>query len=93
MDKKKEHKKDDKKDPKEQKIKAIMPPVQVLSAVGAGDSTVAGFILAYSQGKDLLECVRFACAAGTAAVLTPGTELCHRSAFEKILPDVIISSL
>lgn len=76
-----------------QKIKAVAPPVKIESTVGAGDSTVAGFILAYSQGKDLPECVRFACAAGTAAVKTPGTELCHRDAFEKILPDVAISFL
>jgi 6-phosphofructokinase 2 len=76
-----------------QKIKAVGPPVEVLSPVGAGDSTVAGFILAYSQGKDLSECVRYACAAGAAVVQTPGTELCHRAAFEKILPDVDISFL
>ena len=78
---------------KEQKIKAVAPPVEVESTVGAGDSVVAGFILAHSQGKDLEDCVRLACAAGTATAQTPGTELCHREEVEKILPSIKISSL
>jgi 1-phosphofructokinase family hexose kinase len=78
---------------KEQKIKAIAPPIEVESTVGAGDSVVAGFILAHSQGKNLEECVRLGCAAGTATARTPGTELCHRGEVEKILPSVAISKL
>lgn len=78
---------------KEKKIKAVAPPVEVESTVGAGDSAVAGFILAHSQGKDLIECVRLACAAGTATAQTPGTELCHRTEVEEILPLVNIMSL
>ena len=75
----------------EQKIKAIAPPVKVGSTVGAGDSTLAGFVLAHSQGKSLTECVRLACAAGTATAMTPGTELCHKEELEKILTQVEIS--
>ena len=78
---------------KEEKIKAVVPPVEVESTVGAGDSAVAGFILAHSQGKNLVECVRLSCAAGTATAKTPGTELCHRTGVEKILPLVEISIL
>ena len=78
---------------KEEKIKAVVPPVEVESTVGAGDSAVAGFILAHSRGKNLVECVRLACAAGTATAKTPGTELCHRTGVEKILPLVEISIL
>ena len=78
---------------KEQKIKAVAPPVEVESTVGAGDSSVAGFILAHSRGKDLEECVRLACAAGAATAQTPGTELCHREEVEKIFPTVVISKL
>jgi 6-phosphofructokinase 2 len=76
-----------------EKIKGVAPPVEVESTVGAGDSSVAGFILAHSQGKDLSECVRLACAAGTATAQTPGTELCHRQEVEKILPLVQVSVL
>ena len=78
---------------KEQKIKAAAPPVVVESTVGAGDSAVAGFVLAHAQGKVLAECLRLACAAGTATAQTPGTELCHRSEVEKLLPLVQISDL
>lgn len=78
---------------KERKIKGVAPPVQVDSTVGAGDSAVAGFVLAHSRGEDLEECVRLACAAGTASAQTPGTELCHRSDVEKLLPLVQISNL
>jgi 6-phosphofructokinase 2 len=76
-----------------QKIKAIAPPVEVDSTVGAGDSVVGGFVLAHSRGKDLADCMRLACAAGTATAQTPGTELCHRAAVEAILPSVELSFL
>ena len=75
------------------KLKAIAPPVEVDSTVGAGDSVVGGFVLAHSQGKDLADCVRLSCAAGTATAQTPGTELCHRIDVEDILPKVQISNL
>ena len=78
---------------KERRIKAVAPPIEVESTVGAGDSVVAGFILAHSQGKDLEGCIRLACAAGTATAQTPGTELCHRDEIEKILPSIKVSDL
>jgi 6-phosphofructokinase 2 len=77
----------------EQKIKAVAPPVEVDSTVGAGDSVVGGFVLAHSRGKDLAECMRLACAAGTATAQTPGTELCHRADVEAILPRVELSKV
>ncbi len=73
--------------------KAIAPPVEVDSTVGAGDSVVGGFVLAFSQGKDLADCVQFACAAGTATAQTPGTELCHRVDVEDILSRVQLSNI
>jgi len=74
-------------------IKAVAPPVEVESTVGAGDSTVAGFVRAHSQGKSLKECVRLACAAGTATARTPGTELCHHADVQQIIEQVEISLL
>ena len=60
------------------------PLVPIKSKVGAGDSTVAGMVLALSQGKSLREAVRFGVAAGAAAVMTPGTELCRREDAERL---------
>jgi 6-phosphofructokinase 2 len=49
---------------------------------------VAGITLRLSQGHSVLQAVRFGVAAGAAAVMTPGTELCRRedaeSLYEKI---------
>jgi 6-phosphofructokinase 2 len=78
---------------KKEKIKGMAPPISVDSAVGAGDSAVGGFVLGHSQGKDLVDCLRLACAAGTASAQTPGTELCHRVDVEKLLSRVQISNL
>lgn len=60
------------------------PTVKIRSKVGAGDSTVAGIVLGLSQGKDLSDAVRFGVAAGSAAVMTDGTELCHRKDTEQL---------
>ena len=49
------------------------PHIQALSTIGAGDSTIAGFISAYGRGGDLTECLRTAVSFGSAACLLPGT--------------------
>jgi len=52
--------------------------------VGAGDSMVAGIVLALERGREPEDAVRFGVAAGAAAVMTPGTELCRRADVERI---------
>lgn len=54
------------------------PAVKVRSAVGAGDSMVAGIVAGLMDGRDLPAALRLGVAAGAAAVMTPGTELCRR---------------
>ena len=75
------------------RLQATSPPVDTESTVGAGDSVVAGFVLAHSRGLEPVECLRWGCAAGAATALTPGTELCHRPEVEKILPQVQVTRL
>ncbi len=75
------------------RLKAAAPAVDVESTVGAGDSAVAGFILAHSRGKSLDECLRLSAAAGTATAKTPGTELCHRDTVEELLPRVTVEEI
>lgn len=60
------------------------PTVKIRSKVGAGDSTVAGIVLALSQGKSIADAVAFGVAAGSAAVMTEGTELCRREDTERL---------
>ncbi len=72
-------------------FKAVPPPVKVRSAVGAGDCTIAGLALKLARGEPLIEACRLAVAMGTAAVLTPGTELAHRADVGKLLPQIKVS--
>jgi len=74
-------------------LKAIPPQVEVRSTVGAGDSTIAGLVLKLNEGLDIEEACRWAVAAGTAATLTPGTELCRREDVERLLHKVKIKRL
>jgi 6-phosphofructokinase 2 len=60
------------------------PTVPIESRVGAGDSMVGGLVLALSRGRPLPDAVRFGVAAGAAAVMTPGTELCRRADTERL---------
>jgi len=62
------------------------PTVQVRSAVGAGDSMVAGIAVGIQRGLDLIESVALGVAAGTAAVLTDGTDLCQQDDVGRLLP-------
>ena len=56
----------------------IIPPAVIRkSAVGAGDSMVAGMVLSLSGNKNLIETVKYGVACGTAATMNPGTELCR----------------
>jgi len=73
---------------KESLIKAVSPSVKVRSKVGAGDCTIAGLALKLAYGEPLLEARRLAVAMGTAAVLTSGTELCHKADVERLLPQI-----
>ncbi|PTB18943.1 phosphofructokinase [Trinickia symbiotica] len=52
-------------------------PVNVVSAVGAGDSFLAAMVWALDHDANAEEALRYAIAAGCAAVLRPGTALCH----------------
>ena len=52
---------------------ATPPHVSVLSTIGAGDSTIAGFIASYAQGNSPEECLRTGVSYGTSACLLEGT--------------------
>lgn len=52
-------------------------PVRVTSAVGAGDSFLAAMVWALSEGWTTSDAFRLGVAAGAAAAMTPGTELCR----------------
>lgn len=66
-------------------IDYIVPPtVKQSSTVGAGDSMLGSLILSLSRGEGLHEALKWGVAAGTAATITPGTELCRKKDVENI---------
>jgi 6-phosphofructokinase 2 len=60
------------------------PTVRIRSAVGAGDSMVGGIVAALAGGRPLAEAIRYGVAAGAAAVMTDGTQLCRRDDVERL---------
>lgn len=61
------------------------PRIEPVSAVGAGDSMTAAFVAAALDGCTGPEQLRRAVAAGAAALLTPGTELCRAQDYQMLL--------
>jgi len=64
---------------------ADAPKVKALSTVGAGDSMLSACAIALSQNKPLPEILLSAVAAGTAAVMSEGTNLFSAEDFEGLL--------
>lgn len=69
------------------------PVIRALSTIGAGDSSIAGFVAAAAQGKTKRECLRTAVAFGTAACLTGGTLPPKTEDIDMILEQVKIMEL
>ncbi len=69
------------------------PEVKVENTIGAGDSSVAGFIFGLITGKDLKESLIYAAAAGTATTMRQGTALSRKEDFFKLIPQVRLNIL
>lgn len=65
-------------------IQSGAPTVKKRSTVGAGDSMVAGMVLALSKGLSLKEVLQYGIATGTATTMNPGTELCRKQDVERL---------
>lgn len=59
--------------------------VPVKSKIGAGDSFVAGYVLALARGWAEPEALSYGVAAASAAVMTPATELCRLTDTEALV--------
>ena len=60
-------------------LRLTSPPVEARSAVGAGDSFVGAMTWALAGGYPVIEAFAYGIAAGAAAAMTPGTELCRQA--------------
>ena len=74
-------------------VYAAVPPVEVKSTVGAGDSSLAGFIVSFVKGGGLADCVRMAAACGTDAAMQDGTTVASKESSAALLDRVKIEEL
>lgn len=74
-------------------LRAPALPIDAASAVGAGDSFLGGMVWALASGNDLEEAFRYGVAAGSAALLTPGTQLCRRDDVMRLYGQVALNPL
>lgn len=68
-------------------------PVEVASTIGAGDSFLAGLVLAIARGEALAGALAQGIAASAAALLTSGTALCRLDDVQRLLPQVRVQAL
>jgi 6-phosphofructokinase 2 len=69
-------------------VRIAAPTVTMKNRAGAGDSMVAGIVVALQRGATIEEAARFGIAAGSAAVMMPGTELCRREDAERLFEEM-----
>lgn len=67
--------------------------VELVSAVGAGDSFVGALTWSLASGHDLEQAFRYAVAAGSAALLTPGTGLSRAEDVLRLYDEVALERL
>lgn len=64
-------------------------PVEACSAVGAGDSFLAGMVYGFAGGGTPDEAFRLGLAGGAAAVLSCGSELCKPEDLKRLVGDAV----
>jgi 6-phosphofructokinase 2 len=64
---------------------AIPPEVDIVNTIGAGDSSIAGYVYGLVNGFEPQKALACAVAAGAATVMRAGTALCTREDFAKLL--------
>jgi tagatose 6-phosphate kinase len=69
------------------------PPLAIKSAVGSGDSTVAGITYGLTHGFAFEEAIKYGVAAGTANALTVGAGVFTAEDFQRVLAQVTIQKL
>ncbi|MBQ7291634.1 MAG: 1-phosphofructokinase family hexose kinase [Clostridia bacterium] len=72
---------------------ADVPKIDVISTIGAGDSSVAGFCAAFAAGRTQGECLREAVSYGSAACLTAGTNPPKKEDVDRIRRDIVLKKI
>ncbi len=64
------------------------PQVKKVSTVGAGDSMVAGIVSKLVAGESVRTAVRYGLACGSAAIMTPGSELMRKEDADRLFEEM-----
>ena len=78
---------------KEKVYIATCPVIKAISTIGAGDSTIAGFLAGAFSGENANGCLKTAVSFGTAACLTAGTLPPIKEDIEKIYAQICVSEV
>ncbi len=68
-------------------------PIQPVSVVGAGDSFLGAMIWSLVTGHPIEDAFRYGVAAGSAALIAPGTELSRREYVERLVDQVKLQTI
>lgn len=77
----------------DQALRAEPLPIEPVNAVGAGDSFLGAMIFSLAQSDNLVEAFRLGTAAGAAALVNEGTELCRPADAYRLLAQVVIAAV
>ena len=72
---------------------ATCPVIEAISTIGAGDSTIAGFLAGVYAGENAMGCLKTAVSFGTAACLTAGTLPPVKEDIEKIYAQICVNEV
>lgn len=75
---------------RDQALRADGLPIKPASVVGAGDSFVGAMVWSLAHDNSFDAALRYGVAAGSAALLNPGTELCQSENVMRLAPQVMI---
>jgi len=78
---------------REEALRAHPLPIKPVSAVGAGDSFLGALVASLADGASVAEAFRLGVAAGAAALLNAGTELCHPADVYRLAAQARIESV
>lgn len=74
-------------------LRAPPLPIKPISAVGAGDSFLGAMIFSLAKGDNLVDAFRLGAAAGAAALINEGTELCQPADVYRLCAQVEIAAV
>ena len=74
-------------------ITATAPAIRVVSTVGAGDSSIAGFLTASAKGASRAECLATAVAYGSAACMSEGSQPPCQKDIQRLLAGICVRNV